>query len=68
MAVLRDVMKGLTAGTVVTRNRIDLRPGLHMASSGRHCVFFEADESLILVVRVLHDRMDYPRHLNKDAD
>jgi plasmid stabilization system protein ParE len=34
-----------------------------MATSGRHCLFFEADQSRILVVRVLHDRMDYRRHL-----
>lgn len=68
MAELRDVMKGLRAGTVVSRNRDDLRPGLHMATSGRHCVFFEIDESCILVVRVLHDRMDYPRHLNTDGE
>ena len=66
MAELRDVVKGLRAGTVVSRNRDDLRLGLHMATSGRHCVFFEVDESRILVVRVLHDRMDYPRHLNPD--
>lgn len=68
MAELRDVMKGLRAGTVVSRNRDDLRPGLQMATSGRHSVFFEADESRILVIRVLHDRMDYPRHLNTDAE
>jgi toxin ParE1/3/4 len=68
MADLRDVMKRLRAGTVVARNRDDLRPGLRMATSGRHCVFFEADESRILVVRVLHDRMDYPRRLNTDTE
>jgi plasmid stabilization system protein ParE len=34
-----------------------------MATSGRHCIFFEADESRVLVVRVLHDRMDFRRHL-----
>lgn len=34
-----------------------------MGTSGRHCIFFEADESRVLVVRVLHDRMDYRRHL-----
>jgi toxin ParE1/3/4 len=61
-------MKRLRAGTVVARNRDDLRPGLRMATSGRHCVFFEADESRILVVRVLHDRMDYPRRLNTDTE
>jgi toxin ParE1/3/4 len=67
MTALRDTIKGLLAGTVVSRNRDDLRPGLQMATSGRHCVFFEADESRILVIRVLHDRMDYQRHLDVDA-
>ena len=63
MAALRDIMKQLRTGTVVTRHRDDLRPGLQMATSGRHCVFFEADQARILVVRVLHDRMDYQRHI-----
>jgi toxin ParE1/3/4 len=62
-AALRDALKGLVRGTVVTGNRDDLRPNLQMATSGRHCIFFEADQSRILVVRVLHDRMDYRRHL-----
>jgi plasmid stabilization system protein ParE len=35
-----------------------------MATSGRHSIFFEADDSRILVVRVLYDRMDYQRHLS----
>jgi toxin ParE1/3/4 len=67
MADLRDTLKGLLAGTVVSRNRDDLRPGLQMATSGRHCVFFEADQSRILIVRVLHDRMDYERHLEAET-
>lgn len=66
MAALRDTMKGLVAGTVISRSRDDLRLGLQMATSDRHCVFFEADQSRILVVRVLHDRMDYRRHLETD--
>jgi toxin ParE1/3/4 len=64
MAALRETLKGLVRGTVVGRNRDDLRPGLlQMAISGRHCIFFEANLSRVLVVRVLHDRMDYRRHL-----
>ena len=43
------------------------RPRTRPASSGRHCVFCEADKSHILVVRVLHDRMDYQRRLEADA-
>jgi plasmid stabilization system protein ParE len=41
-----------------------LGAGLQMATSGRHCIFFEANQSRVLVVRVLHDRMDYARHLD----
>jgi plasmid stabilization system protein ParE len=33
-----------------------------MATSGRYCIFFEAPQSRVLVLRVLHDRMDYRRH------
>jgi plasmid stabilization system protein ParE len=39
-----------------------------MAVSGRHCIFFEADDSRVVVVRILHDRMDYQRHLGVPAD
>lgn len=66
MAGLRDTMKGLVAGTVLSRKRNDLKPGLRMTASGRHCVFFETNESRVLVLRVLHDKMDYPRHLEGD--
>ncbi|HVT48340.1 MAG TPA: hypothetical protein VHD57_11170 [Vicinamibacterales bacterium] len=47
-------MKGLVRGTVLARRRDDLRPDIQMASSGRR-IFFEADESRVLVVRILHD-------------
>jgi plasmid stabilization system protein ParE len=63
MDALRDTMKDLVRGTVVTRPRDDLRPAIQMATSGRHSIFFEADDRIILVVRVLHDSMDYRRHL-----
>jgi plasmid stabilization system protein ParE len=67
MDALRDTMKGLVRSTVVTRARDDLKPGILMATSGRHSMFFEADEVRVLVVRALHDRMDYRRHLDADA-
>lgn len=60
---LRDTLKGLARGAVSTRTRNDLRPAIMMATSGRHSIFFEAHESRILVVRVLHDSMDYAHHL-----
>lgn len=39
-----------------------------MTTSGRHCIFFEADDSRVLVVRILHDRMDCRRHLSTSDD
>ena len=63
MVAVRETLKGVVRGTVMSRNRDDLRPGLQMVTSGRYCIFFEADQSRVLVVRVLHDRMDYRRHL-----
>ena len=36
------------------------------AASGRHCVFFETNESRVVTLRVLHDKMDYPRRLDSD--
>ena len=60
---LRDTMKRLTAGTAACRARDDLRQGLHMAVSGRHCIFFEQDERRVLVIRVIHQRMDFPSQL-----
>jgi plasmid stabilization system protein ParE len=37
-----------------------------MVRSGRHCIFFEADDVRVLVIRVLHERMDYSRHLGSN--
>ena len=67
MGVLQDTMKGLVRGTVVTRSRDNLWPGIHIATSGRHSIFFETDHAHIRIVRVLHDSMDYRRHLNPPA-
>lgn len=41
IADLRGTMRAIVAGAVVSRERADLRPGLRMAVSGRHCIFFE---------------------------
>ncbi|MDO8681231.1 MAG: type II toxin-antitoxin system RelE/ParE family toxin [Acidobacteriota bacterium] len=64
MTAISIVMKGLVAGTTLSRDRDDLRPALRMAASGRHRVFFEEDPARVLIVRVLHDRMDYQRQLD----
>jgi toxin ParE1/3/4 len=60
---VRDTMKRLVVGTATGRPRDDLRQGVHMITSGRHCIF-EQNDTRVLVIRVLHERMDFPRHLD----
>lgn len=36
----------------------DIAPDLRRARSGRHLIYFRIDESVVDVVRVLHERMD----------
>lgn len=45
MVALRDTMKGLVSGTVVSLNRDDLRRGLQIATTGRHRVFLSVTAS-----------------------
>ena len=53
MGAIRETLEGLIQGTVLTRNRDDLRSGLQMAISGRDRIFFEANPSRVLVIRAL---------------
>ncbi|AMY10714.1 Toxin ParE1 [Luteitalea pratensis] len=65
---LQDCLKALTRGTEFTRSRDDLWPRIRMATSGRHSIFFETDDAQVLVVRVLHQSMDYRRHLGATGE
>jgi toxin ParE1/3/4 len=40
-----------------------IRPGYRRRSIGRHMIYFRATTYGIIVVRILHDRMDAQRHL-----
>jgi toxin ParE1/3/4 len=41
------------------------RPNLRRLIVGRHAVFYEFDEARVRIIRVLHQRMDAPRHLGR---
>ncbi|MBZ9986754.1 type II toxin-antitoxin system RelE/ParE family toxin [Mesorhizobium sp. BH1-1-5] len=47
----------------IVRNASDIRPGLLKYSVGSHVVYLRMNEQSIDVVRILHQQMDYPRHL-----
>lgn len=40
-----------------------IRPGYRRRNSERHKIYFQITTYGIAVVRILHDRMDAPRHL-----
>lgn len=41
----------------------DVRPGYRKKRSGSHVIFFRLIEDGIDVIRILHQRMDFDRHL-----
>jgi toxin ParE1/3/4 len=60
---MRDVCRKLAAGTRPSRP-VDIRPGYHRCQSGSHVLYFKtADDGQIVIIRILHQRMDVNRHL-----
>ena len=47
----------------IARNASDVRPGLLKYIVGSHVVYLRMNERSIDVARILHQHMDYPRHL-----
>jgi toxin ParE1/3/4 len=48
------------------RQREELFAGCRVAPVGRHLVFFLMRDDVIVVSRILHQAMDFPRHLFPD--
>lgn len=40
-----------------------IRPGYRRAAIERHVIYFRAEDYGIAIIRILHQRMDAPRHL-----
>ncbi|WP_342239461.1 type II toxin-antitoxin system RelE/ParE family toxin [Inquilinus sp. OTU3971] len=55
-------MEGLAAGRKLGR-KVDVCPGYLKYAVGAHIVYFREVDAEIVVVRVLHGRMDVRRHL-----
>jgi len=45
------------------RSAQNIRPGYLVVSCGSHNIFFRKEETRIVVIRILHNRMDFKRHL-----
>jgi toxin ParE1/3/4 len=47
----------------IGRERSELRKGCFSYSVGKHVIFYAHDSEALYVLAVLHERMDYERHL-----
>ena len=53
----------VAANPHVARDAGSIRPGLLKYYVGSHVIFFRLNDKNIVVSRILHARMDFPRHL-----
>jgi len=53
-----------SASEIVGRSYEDVRPGLRGMLCGRHIIFYRIiSKEKVRIVRILHGKMDYPKHL-----
>lgn len=57
-----DACEDLARGKRLSRPAT-IRDGYFKASVGRHVIYFQRRAEILLVVRILHQRMDIERHL-----
>lgn len=58
-AAFADLAQGARAGQAIP----EIRSGYFRCPVGKHFIFYLMDAKELRVVRVLHQRMDYSRHL-----
>jgi toxin ParE1/3/4 len=61
--LLRDACFSVASGQHMTRP-VDIRQGYRKTNVGSHVIFFrESNNDQLVVLRILHQRMDVSRHL-----
>ena len=62
--MLLTVCGELANKPLVGRSYDPIRPGLRGTTCGKHVIFYRVlSRSKVRIVRVLHEKMDFPRHL-----
>ena len=61
--LLRQAIERIAADPRLGRSCENIRPGYRRYSAQAHMVFFRIGENGIDIIRVLHQSMDFPRHL-----
>lgn len=60
---LEDLCKALAQTPTLASDCGHIRQGYRRGAAGRHFVYFRVEDYGIAVIRILHQRMDAPRHL-----
>jgi toxin ParE1/3/4 len=63
---LRDIQRAVMTVTEDPGRGLgcdEIRPGYRKFSVGSHILFFKASATRLVIVRILHRRMDFNRHL-----
>lgn len=61
---IRNICLDLADGLVDGRNAEDIRSGYRKRAAGSHLIFYEESPEAIQVLRILHQRMDWPSHVD----
>ena len=62
--MIEDTIVGLAQGTQPSQGASHIRAGYRRALIGSHVLFFKETDTLIDVIRILHQRMDPSQHLS----
>jgi len=66
VAAIRDAGRSLAARDYPDRDASDVRPGFRKAAVGSHLLYFlRREDGAPEIIRILHQRMDGPRHLTR---
>ena len=66
LAAITERMNALARGATRGRRRDDISPGCHTLTAGSHVIVYIETEDAIQIRRILHQRMDLPRHVIED--
>jgi toxin ParE1/3/4 len=61
--LVKTAVESVAADPKVGRNCDDVRPGYRRYPVGSHVMFYRVTATAVVVVRILHRRMDVERHL-----
>lgn len=66
--LLARAFAAIRANPAIGRDAVEIAGNYKKRSVGQHVVFYKIEQQTISVVRVLHSRMDFARHLGQNSD